>query len=298
MLSELKIKIAVIALVAILVVIVVVPLSMLVNVPAGYKAVVVRGFGVGHVFDEGWNMKNPLSSVDYVRYNTQRVEFIGASYGEDNVGNIVVNSKDNVAIFMDFQVVFHLEESYVGDIRIQNGDFEETIIVPICRSVPRDVCAKFDALEIRGDSRDLVASAIERNITAKFSLKHIVMEEFALQEISLPVEYESAINEKKVAEQKVITEEYNLDAQSFIAEREIIDALAQANVTIIDAEAKGLAVGIIMDQFNVTDESEAASIYLQWLYIRALTDENTNIEYIMGDNPFILDLTDSDAVTP
>ncbi len=295
MLRELKIKIIGVILAIILVVIIVIPLSMLVNVPAGYKAVVVKGFGVGHVFDEGWNMKNPLSSVDFVRYNTQRVEFIGASYGEDNVGNIVVNSKDNVAIFMDFQVVFHLEEAYVSEIRVQNGDFEETIIVPICRSVPRDVCAKFEALEIRGDSRDLVAAAIERNITAKFATKHIIMEEFALQEISLPVEYESAINEKKVAEQKVITEQYNLDAQEYIAERDIIDALAQANVTIIDADAKATAVGIIMDQFNVTNEAEAASIYLQWLYIRALTDEDTNIEYIMGDNPFILDLGDGSS---
>ncbi|MBU4071472.1 MAG: prohibitin family protein [Candidatus Thermoplasmatota archaeon] len=262
----------------------------LVSVPAGYKGVVVRGIGIGHVFDEGFNFKNPLSTVELVRYNTQRVEFIGAYAADDNEGNIVVNSKDNVAIYMDFQVVFHLDPNQVSNIRIENGNFVETIVIPYCRSVPRNVCANFDALEIRGDSRSLVAAAIQQNLTALFSEKHIILEEFALQELSLPPAYEDAITAKKVAEQNVITEQYNLGAQLYIAERTIVDAQAAANVTIIDAEAKATAVGIIMEQFGITNETEASMVYLNWLYIRALTDPNSNIQYVMGDNPFILDL--------
>ncbi len=262
----------------------------IVSVPAGYKGVVVSGVGIGHVFHEGYNVKNPLSTVELVRYNTQRVEFIGSFAAEDNEGNIVVNSRDNVAIFMDFQVVFHLDPTQVSNVRVENGDFVETIVIPYSRSVPRDVCANFDALEIRGESRSLVAIAIQQNLTAMFLEKHIILEEFALQQLSLPQAYEDAITAKKVAEQNVITEQYNLDAQLYIAQRTIVDAQAAANVTIIDAEAKATAIGIIMDQYGITNETEAARIYLNWLYIRALTDPNSNIEYIIGDAPFILDL--------
>jgi regulator of protease activity HflC (stomatin/prohibitin superfamily) len=268
--------------------------ASIVSVPAGHKGVVVSGFGIGHVFNEGYNIKNPLSTVQLVRYNTQRVEFIGASLGEDNEGNIVVNSKDNVAIYMDFQVVFHLDPTMVSTVRLENGDFVETVVIPYCRSVPRDVCANFEALEIRGDSRSLVSQAIQSNLTLLFSQKHIILEEFALQELSLPLEYENAITAKQVAQQNVITEQYNLEAQFYIAQQTIVDAQAAANVTVIDAEAKALAVGIIMDQFGIDNETEAGRIYLNWLYIRALTDPNSNVQYIMGDNAFILDLEMSD----
>jgi regulator of protease activity HflC (stomatin/prohibitin superfamily) len=273
------------------IVIIIILLFSIISVPAGHKGVVVDGFGIGHVFNEGWNLKNPLSGVELVRYNTQRVEFIGASTSDDNTGNIVVNSKDNVAIYMDFQVVFHLDSNYVSDVRVENGDFVETIVIPICRSVPRDVCANFDALEIRGESRGLVSNSIKQNITAMFAEKHIVLEEFALQEITLPLAYEDSITAKKVAEQNVITEQYNLEAQQYIANKEIIDALASANVTIIDATAKATAVGIIMNQFNITDQETASQIYLQWLYVRALTDPNSNVQYVMGDGAYLLNLS-------
>lgn len=262
----------------------------IVSVPAGYKGVVVSGIGIGHVFHEGFNVKNPLSTVEMVRYNTQRVEFIGSAAGEDNEGNIVVNSRDNVAIFMDFQVVFHLDPAEVSAVRVENGNFVETVVIPYCRSVPRDVCANFDALEIRGESRAEVAIAIQQNLTSLFQQKHIILEEFALQEISLPQAYEDAITAKKVAEQNVITEQYNLDAQIFIAQRTIVDAQAAANVTVIDAEAKAAAIQIIMEQYGIDNETEAARIYLNWLYIRALTDPDSNVQYVMGDAPFILDL--------
>lgn len=271
--------------VVLIIAIVIVPVALLamslINVPAGHKAVVVNGFDVGKVYDEGWQWKNPLQGVELLRYNTQSEKFIGETYADDNVGNLVVNSKDNVAITIDFQVVYHLDPTKVGQIRVENGNFRETVVVPICRSVPRDVCANFEALDIRGDNRSAVALAIQSNISTKFLQKHIVMEEFALQEISLPQQYEDAITAKKVAEQNVITQGYNLQAQSFVATQTIVNASAAANVTIIDATAKAEAIQIIMHQFNITNETEASQIYLRWLYIRALTDPNSNIQFVI-----------------
>jgi len=279
--SDMRALVAIVVLILLLTVPVAIMASSLINVQAGYKAVVVDGFDIGKVYGEGWHWKNPLQGVDYVRYNTQVEKFIGSANAEDNVGNIIVNSRDNVPITIDFQVVFHLDPSKVGQIRIDNGNFVETIVIPICRSVPRDVCANFEALDIRGDNRSSVAAHIQSNITSRFAQKFIILEEFALQEISLPAEYESAITAKKVAEQNVITQQYNLDAQQYVASQTIVNANAAANVTIIDATAKSEAIRIIMTQFGITNETEASAIYLHWLYIRALTDPDSNIQYII-----------------
>jgi prohibitin 2 len=259
----------------------------LISVPAGSKAVVTSGFGIGDTYESGWGWKNPFSGVENVRYNTQRVEFIGFDTASDNQGNLVVNSKDNVAITIDFQVVFHLDPTRVSEIRVQNGDFEETVVIPICRSVPRDVCAEFDALTIRGEGRGIVSESIRYNITIRLADKGIILEEFALQEISLPAEYESAITAKKVAEQNVITQQYNLEAQQFVANQVIVNALAEANVTTIDASAKAIAINTIMNQFHITNQTEASNIYLRWLYIRALTDPNGNVNYIFTNESTI-----------
>ena len=280
-------KVFITGIIAIVVVVVLLATS-LISVPAGSKAVVTTGFGIGTTYNEGWNWKNPLQGVETVRYNTQRVEFIGFDTATDNLGNIVVNSKDNVAITIDFQVVFHLDPARVSEIRVQNGDFEETVIIPICRSVPRDVCAEFDALDIRGEKRGLVSQAIGYNITTGLADKGIIVEEFALQEISLPTEYESSIVAKKVAEQNVITQQYNLEAQQYVATQTIVDANAAANVTIIDATAKAQAIQVIMGQFNIDNQTEASNIYMRWLYIRALTDPNSNIQYVFTSENAII----------
>ncbi len=293
--GDIKAMVAILLLIVLLALPIALVASSLINVQAGYKAVVVDGFSIGKVYDEGWNWKHPFQGVDYVRYNTQVEKFIGSTYSEDNVGNIVVNSRDNVAITIDFQVVFHLDPAQVGTVRVENGDFVETVVVPICRSVPRDVCANFEALDIRGDNRSVVASHIQSNITNRFAQKHIVLEEFALQEISLPSEYEAAITAKKVAEQNVITQQYNLEAQQYVAEQTIVNANAAANVTIIDATAKSEAISIIMTQFGVENETEASAVYLRWLYVRALTDPDSNIQYIIVPEGGVVPMIDIDT---
>ena len=293
--GDIKAMVAILLLIVLLALPIALVASSLINVQAGYKAVVVDGFSIGKVYDEGWNWKHPFQGVDYVRYNTQVEKFIGSTYSEDNVGNIVVNSRDNVAITIDFQVVVRLDPAQVGTVRVENGDFVETVVVPICRSVPRDVCANFEALDIRGDNRSVVASHIQSNITNRFAQKHIVLEEFALQEISLPSEYEAAITAKKVAEQNVITQQYNLEAQQYVAEQTIVNANAAANVTIIDATAKSEAISIIMTQFGVENETEASAVYLRWLYVRALTDPDSNIQYIIVPEGGVVPMIDIDT---
>lgn len=264
------------------------------NVPAGNKGVYTAGLYQGTVKDEGWVWVNPLSTMELVEYKTQQVTFAGGSGDETaSFGEVRAFSMDNVEVTLDFTIVYNLEATHVGEIRIQNGQYLNTVILPVARSVPRDVTALFNATDIRGSKRAEVGQQIENTITIQLAEKYIIVERFDLRGISLPEAYEVAIVDKKVAEQRVLTEGYNLDAQEAIAAKEVVDAQAQASVTVIEAAARATAIQIVIDQFGLQDRAQAVNAYNQWLYIQALSDPNSNINYVMlpldGGVPVILD---------
>jgi regulator of protease activity HflC (stomatin/prohibitin superfamily) len=214
----------------------------------------------------------------------------------------MVSSQDNVGIYVDFSIVYHIEPSKVADLRIEAGDYKQSVLIPVARSVPRDICAQFNALDIRGERRSVVEQGIRENITIKLAEKYIIVELFALRDIRLPAQYENAIVAKKVAEQNVITQQYNLQAQQFVANQTIINAqasadavvinaTAQANATVVLAKGRAEAIELIMAKLNSTPGNASAD-YLRYLYISALNDPNSNIQFIMvpteGGTPIIV----------
>jgi regulator of protease activity HflC (stomatin/prohibitin superfamily) len=278
----------------------------LIIVPAGHKGVLVTTPN-GNNFEEineGWSFSPYyiLCSKELIRYNTQQEAFVGSDESADNAGSIMVSSQDNVGIYVDFSIVYHIEPSKVADLRIEAGDYKQSVLIPVARSVPRDICAQFNALDIRGERRSVVEQGIRENITIKLAEKYIIVELFALRDIRLPAQYENAIVAKKVAEQNVITQQYNLQAQQFVANQTIINAqasadavvinaTAQANATVVLAKGRAEAIELIMAKLNSTPGNASAD-YLRYLYISALNDPNSNIQFIMvpteGGTPIIV----------
>jgi regulator of protease activity HflC (stomatin/prohibitin superfamily) len=278
-------------------------------VPAGYKGVIVNSPDgpSEEEIPEGWNVraKYIFADIEHVEWRTQKMSFVGADTAGDNVGSIVVSSKDNIQVTMDFSVIYHIEPDKVSELIIDNGmDYQSRIINPIARSEPRNIGAKYLAIEIRGEMRDEVEKAIAENIARELAKKHIIVERFTLQDIRLPAKLEEAIEQKKVAEQNVLTQQYNLAAEQYVANKTIvrmeataaaivINATAAANATVIRAHGQAEAIGIIMEYLNSTADNETRE-YLQWVYLQALTDPNTSIQYVIipseGGVPVLLEV--------
>lgn len=280
------------------------------EVPAGYKGVIINSPDgpSNEEIDEGWNFDFGylVSDIVDVEWRTQKMSFVGADAAGDDVGSIIVSSKDNIKVYMDFSIIYHIEEDKVSELIIENGlDYQDRIINPIARSEPRNVGAKYNAIDIRGEQRDVVEAAIAENITRALAEKHIIVEKFTLQDVRLPTSMEKAIENKKVAEQNVLTQQYNLMAEQFIANMTIvhmeaqaaaviINASAQRNATIIKADGMARAIAIVMEHLNSTDENQTRD-YLTWVYLQALSDPNTNVRYVIlpsdGGVPILLDVT-------
>jgi regulator of protease activity HflC (stomatin/prohibitin superfamily) len=266
--------------------------AAIISVPAGYKAVVTSAPDAGYIgttLGEGWHV-NPyflLCNIELIRYNSQSVEFIGYDYADDNYGSIAVRSNDNLEVYVDFSVTYHIPADRVSDIRLQYGDYRHTILEQVCRSVPRDVAAQYNALDIIGENRNAVERSIRQNITAQLAEHDIVVELFSLRDIRPPASVSKAIEDKKVAEQYLITAGYQAQARIVLAQGNltatIINANATAQAQVIKANGSAEAIQLIMEMFKLQDPSanNVTLNYLTWLYIQALSDPNSNIQYII-----------------
>jgi prohibitin 2 len=267
-------------------------LSSLQNIPAGYKGVIVSAPDsnrIGEEINEGWNFNLYYlgCTIEKIRYNTQTEEFIGGDLSDDNMGSIAVRSSDNLELYVDFAVTYHLPADKVGQIRVNYTDYKQTILLQVCRSVPRDTASNFQALDMIGVQRGAVEQSMRENITLKLAKFDIIVDNFALRDIRPPYSVSKAIEDKKVAEQYLITAGYQAQSKIILAQGNltatIINANATAQAQVIKANGSAQAIKLVMDMFKAQDPNNTNNTlnYLTWLYIQALSDPNCNIQFII-----------------
>jgi regulator of protease activity HflC (stomatin/prohibitin superfamily) len=265
----------------VVIVILVILAATIINVPAGHKGVIVAGFDVGDQFNEGWNLKNPFSTVEMVRYNTQIVKEV-----------ISARSADGYNVDIDFAIRFHLIAARVGDIRVNNPEYQETVIIATLRSDARRVVADWN---LTGEQMNLQRTAYEGEVETRVSTKlddyYIIVEDVLLRNLDFPATVNNAWENRAAAQVDVETAGYELEAERLRAQKELVRALAERNATIVLAEGQAEAVRILANE--TVDLNETVLNYILSLrYIAALRDPESNITYVVipQEQPLILGL--------
>jgi regulator of protease activity HflC (stomatin/prohibitin superfamily) len=270
-------------------------IASFVVVPAGHKGVVVTGpFGPDrNEINEGWSW-NPVyavSDIEVIRYNTQTRDMT-ASQGS----GLTVRSSDNLDIAMDVSLIFRLPSDKVADVRIERGSYYD-LVDRFMRNTPRNVASNFTGEFIGGAGRILVEDATRIQITADLAKFDITVEDFLIRSVDLPTTVDIAIEAKKAAEQAVITAEFKRQAiviQAMAnASKLAIEAEGFRNATVIKANGTAEAIRMVIQQLQISDPGlqNATEAYLTMLYLQALTDTDSNIDFIIitdGGNPIII----------
>ncbi|MCK5309758.1 MAG: prohibitin family protein [Thermoplasmata archaeon] len=264
--------------------------ACVISVPAGHKGVAVAGFDVGMQFDEGWQFKNPLTQVEYVRYNTQITE-----------ESISARSADGYNVEIDFAIRYHLSENRVGDIRVENPDYEQTVIISILRSQVRTTVSDWN---MTGEQMNLERSAYEAEVEARviqaLTEYYVIVEEVMIRNLDFPATVTVAWESRVAAEIDVQTATFELLAAEQRALQLLKIAQAESNSTVVLAEGQAEALRILAAESDNLDNSTIDYI-LSLKYIEALRDPESNVEYVIltdGDNPFILDMGTLGEETP
>jgi len=207
-----------------------------------------------------------------------------------------VRSSDNLDIRMDVTLVWRMDPNLVADVRIERGDILD-IVDRYLRTVPRNVASNYTGEYIGGEGRMFVEEETRVVIKQELGAYDVVVEDFLIRSIDLPTTLDIAIEEKKAAEQKVVTAEFNRNVTIINADAERLKAILEAegirNATVIKANGTAEAVRMVMDQLQISDPNLAnvTEAYLTLLYIQALTNPDSNIQYIIitdGGNPIII----------
>ena len=205
-----------------------------------------------------------VTSIDRLEVRVRRADFTGA-----NIISALTN--DGLKVTMELTVLYQLKDTQAAEVYVKYGKvWDERLVVPLVRSIARDVGTLFDASAIY-QKRGEFQRALDERVRDKVAQEGVEVREILIRDIALPENVVKSIEAKIQSMQEAERMRYVIQKESQEAERKQL-------------EAKGIASAqeIIGGSLNPR--------YLQWKYIdalHALIDSPNNTVLIM---PFSKDL--------
>lgn len=192
---------------------------------------------VNSSLQEGFNLKIPyIEKIVKVNVKVQKVELTTES-----------SSKDLQTIQTLLAVNYNVDKQQAPTLYKNVGDdYEQIILVPAIQESIKAVMSKFTAEETitkRNDVSDLCLEEIQNKVE-KYGIN---IDDFNIIDLDFSEEYSKAIEEKQVAEQKVLTAKQQLEKSKIESEKKIVEAEAEAKAN--ELKKKTLTQEIIMQDF-------------------------------------------------
>jgi regulator of protease activity HflC (stomatin/prohibitin superfamily) len=170
-------------------------------------------------------------------------------------------SKEGLTIKSEISILYRIKSKDAIDVLENSGlDFEEVIILPVFRSASADVCARFMAKDMHSAERSKIEREIRDQMTTTLEARGFIIEAVLMKNITLPAGLSKAIEDKLQAEQDALRMEFILQRESKDAERRVIEAEGQKQISIIQAEAQKQSQTIMAEGEKAARITEAEGI--------------------------------------
>ncbi|MEO0262770.1 MAG: SPFH domain-containing protein [candidate division WOR-3 bacterium] len=246
------------------------------NVATGYILLKFNIFTKKYTYaDEGIQFIPFLIYKTY-SYDTRRQEYtmISGKFDEEKGKKedaFFSYVKEGLMVGVELTLWFRLNRDKIIDIHKYIGpDYLYKVIEPAFKGVAKNVISSYSIKEIYSEKREEAEKKIEEKIKEVLEKDGFLIEKVILKDIKLPPDFLKAVEEKKVAEEKVKEMEYILEKEKKEAERKKIEA-----------EGKAEAIRIISEELKKNPQ------YIKYLYVEKLAD---NVKVIISDQGTILDL--------
>lgn len=214
-------KIKLIATVCIvLVVLIVIAIASITIVPAGHKGVTLNmGAVTGNVMNEGINFKIPfIQSAEIIDVRVKKYE------SNDNSSA----SKDLQTIKSSIAVNYRIDQDHVSELYQKIGmSYESTVINPAISECIKSVTSKYTAEELI-TKRTEVSEEMKNFLQGKLSEKYILIDSFNIVNFEFSDAFDTAIEEKQIAEQNALKAKYDLERIKTEAEQAVTKAQGEA----------------------------------------------------------------------
>ena len=207
-------------------------------VESGYVGIRVRlGKVSNQTTSEGINMKVPfIERIEKMSIRVQKTEVTTNS-----------SSKDLQDVDMSLVVNYHIDkEQAVKLYKTVGKNYEQIILQPAIEEGIKAVTSKYTAEELI-TQRSKVSEEAKNELDSKVSKYGIIINDFNITNFEFSEEFSKAIEEKQVAEQKVLTAKQELEREKIEAEKKIVAAEAEKKAN--ELKQQSLTDNIIKEKF-------------------------------------------------
>jgi regulator of protease activity HflC (stomatin/prohibitin superfamily) len=102
--------------------------------------------------------------------------------------------------------------------------YDTKVVIPVMRSVVREVIAKYLPEEINSTKREIIKKEIMDEATATLADNYVQLNDILIRNINLPEKLKSSIEKKLQQEQEALEYEFKIDKERLEADRKRIEA--------------------------------------------------------------------------
>ena len=212
--------------------------SSVTTIKSGEVGIRVRfGKVVNRQTSEGINFKMPIiEKIEKMNVRVQKVEVQTAS-----------SSKDLQEVEMSLAVNYQIDKDKARSLYKTVGTgYDEVILEPAIQESIKAVTSKYTAEELI-TNRSEVSEKCQEELNKKVSKYGLKVNDFNITNFNFSEEFNKAIEEKQVAEQKVLTAKQELEREKIEAEKKVVKAEAEKQAN--ELKGQSLTDNIIKEKF-------------------------------------------------
>lgn len=187
--------------------------------------------------NEGVNFKIPLiEKIVKMNIQVQKVEVTTES-----------SSKDLQLVNMQLAVNYRVDGTKATELYKNVGTkYEEVVLQPAIQESIKAVTSRYTAEELI-TKRNEVSTECMKELDAKVNKYGLVIDNFNITNFNFSAEFNKAIEEKQIAEQKVLTARQELEKSKVEAERKVVEAEAEKKAN--EMKQQSLTDNVIKEKF-------------------------------------------------
>lgn len=231
--------------------------NSIVIVQAGNVQVLTQfGRTVGVVFEPGLHFKIPFVQST-ANYSTRQVTYETSDQPEVSRANytdysVDTTSSDGQQIALKYTIRFSIDGGQAEWVLNNIGTMDELVekvVKAEARSLARNIPKKYTAFQLYSEQVFVVQDELENTLRPRFEANGIILDEFLLRKIDFTEEYFNVLEEKQIAEERIVVERNILEQERIRKEQVIIQAEAEAEEIILKGESLRLYPEIIQLEF-------------------------------------------------
>ncbi len=186
---------------------------------------------------EGINIKIPvIEQIEKMNVKVQKIELEAASA-----------SRDLQDVNMSLAVNYRVNSEKAKELyKTVGNNYKDTVLEPAIKESIKSVISEYTAEELITKRTEVSKKCLE-TLQTKVEKYGLMIEDFNITNFNFSEEFNKAIEEKQVAEQKVLTAKQELEKEKIEAEKKIVAAKAEKEAN--ELKEKSLTENIIKEKF-------------------------------------------------